>query len=281
MSFLKGRVAVLATMHGKEEVIAPILEKEFGLKVVVPQDFDSDKFGTFTMDIARTGNQLEAARRKVRAAMMLTGLDLGIASEGSFGLDPQIPLIQSNLELVVLIDDKNSLEIRGHHRSFDTNISGEYVTDIKEALKFSKRIGFPNHAVVIREDEKSKYPIFKGIKTEEELYERVQNLLQTKKNKRIYIETDMRAHMNPTRMDKIMRATEDLVSNIKSECPECGAPGFSIIDFKTGLKCSACGLPTDSPVAYVRRCQKCNLENDCEISTKPFEDPVNCSRCNP
>ena len=87
-------------MHGKEKVIAPILEKELGVKVILPQNFDSDQFGTFTGDKARTGNQLEAARLKVQAAMKLTGADIGIASEGSFGAHPSIPFIQSNLELV-------------------------------------------------------------------------------------------------------------------------------------------------------------------------------------
>lgn len=41
------RVAVLATMYHKEKVIAPILEQELGIKVIVPQDFDTDRFGTF------------------------------------------------------------------------------------------------------------------------------------------------------------------------------------------------------------------------------------------
>jgi len=58
------RVAVLATMHHKEKVIAPIIEQELGIKVIVPQDFDTDRFGTFTREVKRTGNQIEAARLK-------------------------------------------------------------------------------------------------------------------------------------------------------------------------------------------------------------------------
>lgn len=215
MSFLSGRKAVLATMHGKEKVIKPILEKEFGLEIVLPSDFDTDRFGTFTMDIERSGSQLEAARLKALSAMEIMGLDLAIASEGSFGADPRIPFIQSNLELVLLIDRKHSIEVLGAHRSGETNMSGRYVSSVEEAVNFAKEIGFPDHAVVIRNKEKGRGLVYKGIKTEEELRTRVQKLLSHLFTKRVYIETDMRAHMNPTRMDKIAKATENLVSNLK------------------------------------------------------------------
>lgn len=281
MSLFNGRTAVLATMHGKEKVIAPILEKELGLKIIVPDNFDSDQFGTFTRDIARTGNQLDAARFKVHSAMKITGIDLGIASEGSFDTDTHIPFINSNLELILLVDDKNSLEIRGHHGSLETNIAGEYVSSVEEALNFAKKIGFPEHAIVVRKKEKSKYQIYKGIRTEEELRQRVYQLLGGFLTKKIYIETDMRAHMNPTRMENIAKATENLVLNIKSECPDCKTPGFSIIDVKKGLKCSGCGLLTDSPATYIKKCQKCNLEKGVPIENKNFEDPSNCNWCNP
>ncbi len=81
MSIFKGRTAVLATMHGKEKLIAPILERELGIKIILPTNFNSDQFGTFTKDIKRTGNQLEAARNKAFAAMKIMNIDLGIASD--------------------------------------------------------------------------------------------------------------------------------------------------------------------------------------------------------
>ena len=38
-------------MHKKEEVISPILEKELGIKIIIPEEFNSDRYGTFTGDI--------------------------------------------------------------------------------------------------------------------------------------------------------------------------------------------------------------------------------------
>jgi uncharacterized protein with PIN domain len=277
----RGRVAVLATMHGKEKVIAPILEKELGIKVILPPNFDSDQFGTFTGDKERTGNQLEAARLKAQAAMRLTGVDIGIASEGSFGAHPSLPFIQSNLELVLLCDAKNNLEIKGHHRSSDTNMSGQYVSSVEEALEFAKRIGFPEHGVVVRKSEKSNASLQKGIQSEDELIRKVKSLLGGFFTKKVYIETDARAHMNPTRMEKIALATKDLVSNINSVCPDCQTPGYVISHVKTGLICGECGRPTDSHSAYVWKCQKCNTEKTIPREDKKFEDPSMCNWCNP
>lgn len=60
--------AVLATMHGKERVIAPLLEESLRLRVSLAAGLDTDRFGTFSREIARTGSQLEAARAKIFAA---------------------------------------------------------------------------------------------------------------------------------------------------------------------------------------------------------------------
>lgn len=63
----EGRTAVLATMHHKERVIAPILEPALGLRTVVPQKFDADAFGTFSREVKRVGGQREVARHKAIA----------------------------------------------------------------------------------------------------------------------------------------------------------------------------------------------------------------------
>ena len=109
--FFSGRTLVLGTKHEKEKVIAPILERELGVRVVVPDNFETDQFGTFTRETARAGNQLEAARRKVTAAMELLGADLGLASEGSFGPHRDVPFVSQNFELVLLVDKKNDIEM--------------------------------------------------------------------------------------------------------------------------------------------------------------------------
>ncbi len=84
-NYFKGRTLVLATKHEKEKVMAQILEKELGVKVVVPADFDTDQFGTFTREIKRGGDQLEATRRNGLARTVLASPVLRAQREGDWG----------------------------------------------------------------------------------------------------------------------------------------------------------------------------------------------------
>jgi hypothetical protein len=83
--FFGGRRVVLLTKHGKEQAIQPVFEARTGCALVVRADFDTDRFGTFATGVARSGSQLDAARAKARKGMGLACLDLGLASEGTFG----------------------------------------------------------------------------------------------------------------------------------------------------------------------------------------------------
>ncbi|HEY9652262.1 MAG TPA: DUF6671 family protein, partial [Coleofasciculaceae cyanobacterium] len=148
-SLFTNRVAVLATMHQKERAIAPLLEERLGLKVIVPQDFDTDAFGTFTRDIKRPGTQLEAARLKAQKALAVTGETLAIASEGTFGPHPTFPYISLNRELVILLDQANALEIVGQEASTETNYAHQSVSTLEDAYKFADEIGFPEHGLVV------------------------------------------------------------------------------------------------------------------------------------
>lgn len=269
-------------MHKKEMVMIPLFEKHLGVEIVVPSRFDSDKFGTFTREIKRAGNQLEAARAKAHAAMLSEGVDLAVASEGSFGAHPSIPFVQSNFELVLFVDKKNGREIRGHYRTPKTNMDGQYVATIEEALKFARAIGFPEHGIIIRKSEHGRSGIHKNIQTEKELIETASKMLTGLFTKRIFVETDMRAHRNPTRMEAIKNATEDLIKNIKSLCPKCQAPGFVVVEYEKGLKCSLCGMSTDLLLNDIYQCGVCNYaEKKLVNKYGKTADPQYCGYCNP
>lgn len=51
----QGRDWVIATRHGKEAVLAPILENALGLRITVPPDLDTDVLGTFSGEVPRLG----------------------------------------------------------------------------------------------------------------------------------------------------------------------------------------------------------------------------------
>ncbi len=277
-----GRKIVIATMHKKERVIAPLLEQQLGVTAIIADGLNTDKFGTFTREIKRTGSQLEVARKKAYAAMELTNTDLAIASEGSFGSHPSMPFIQSNLELVLFVDKKHGLEIRGHHRTSETNMDGEYVTNIAEVVDFAIKHGFPENGIILRMSENGRFGIHKNISTIEKLSNKAQKMLSRPFIKKIFIETDMRAHKNPVRMKAIEKATLDLIENINSHCPECESPGFVVVDFEKGLQCSLCKIPTDLPIYDIYRCEKCNFSNKKRVTKYgDLADPKYCGYCNP
>jgi hypothetical protein len=278
----EARKITIATMHQKERIIAPLLKDNLGVIPVTVEDFNTDTYGTFTGEIKRYGKQLEAAQKKAYAAMDLANTDLAVASEGSFGPHPSIPFIQSNLELIIFVDKKYGLEIRGHYRTEDTNMAGQYIKDVTEALAFANKVGFPEHGVIVRKSKDSKFGIHKNITTEKELVDVVNKMLGGLFTKQIYIETDMRAHKNPTRMKAIEQATLDLIKNIQSICPKCETPGFAITDVKEGLRCSSCSLPTQLPMYEIYVCKKCNHEHTEPVKKYgEFADPMYCDYCNP
>lgn len=272
--------AALGTKHHKEQVIAPVFLKELGITVEVPANFDTDAFGTFTLEIPRLGTQKETAVKKARAAMTALGLDVGIASEGAFGFHPLILNGTANIEIVVFIDDRNGLEIYGSNVAPAPYALSRLVSNIDEVVVFAASIDFPMHAIVLRPAEKKYQGMVKGIVTFEELKAAATSLLL--KHKTIWIETDLRAHMNESRMMSIAKATRDLAENIKRLCPKCDVPGFHKTGSKPGLPCESCGQPTDTFMIDVYTCEWCVYQQELKYpSDKKTAYAGSCDYCNP
>jgi rubrerythrin len=283
--------------------------------------FNTDDFGSFSGVIPRTGNQLEAARAKAKHAMALTPYSIAIASEGSFGPDPTVGLLPCNRELVLLLAHSKDeppfeppFEIVGQAMSLSTNFSHQVVSTQEELMAFALAAGFPAHGLLLKLQENSETPALKAIKTsittEEDLLETFRDFLQACQNQAptmgssisanahenfqnlqfqnqqnrltIQVETDMRAHMNPTRQKVIEAATWDLVQKLQSLCPQCQWPGFQVTQQISGLPCSACGFPTPLSKKAVWHCQKCHHQTHQDFPQgHPEADPAHCPLCNP
>lgn len=280
--FLKERVAAIATMHGKERAIAPILAEKLAIRSIVPPNFNTDRFGTFTREIKRKGTQIETARLKAIAAIELTGETLAIASEGSFGPHPAIPFLPSNREVVLLYDRTTDLEVIGEAISTKTNYSHRRVSSVEEALEFAEKIGFPEHGLVAIVGDREKEEIFKGINDSEQLAEIIETGLARSADKKVHLETDMRAHFNPLRLQAIEQATLDLIRKLGCSCPECNWPGFDVVECKAGLPCEWCNLPTALMLAEIHGCKKCGFKQEVLFPEgRKTANPGECHYCNP
>jgi hypothetical protein len=279
-SFFGGRSIVIASKHKKQNAMAALLEKELGVTCIVPDNLDTDLLGTFSGEIERELSPMDAARQKCMLAMELTGADLAVASEGSFGAHPLLYFLPADDELLVFIDKKNDVEIVVREISTKTNYNAKEVSTEEDLLAFAQSAQFPSHALILKDKKEGFSAIAKGIIEIKELLDRFKQFMETYGS--VYVETDMRAHLNPSRMQVIEETTEKLIKKIKSTCPSCNTPGFGIKDATPGLPCENCKAPTKSTLFHVYACQKCNHTYEAYFPNgKQEEDPTYCDRCNP
>lgn len=276
----KGKNLVIATMHNKEQVIAPIFTKSLGVTCFIPKNFDTDMFGTFTGEKVRIGNALETARAKAHRAMDLTHCDLAIASEGSFGQHPTLGFLNCDEEIMLFIDRTNKLEIWVREISLITNFNGSEIQNMEQLNEFAKKAGFPQHALIIKKSKDDLEELSKGIRNWDSLKKSFLHFQY--KYGTAYAETDMRAMYNPTRMNVIADTAKKLLKRVKSNCPICAAPGYGIVDAKPGLPCELCGFPTRSTLSVDYKCQSCQFtELKLFPHGKELEEPIFCDMCNP
>jgi hypothetical protein len=278
--FFRKRKLVIASMHQKEAVLSPLLEKHLDVEIVLTSDLNTDDFGTFSGEKERALDQVATARKKCELAMDISGCDLAIASEGSFGAHPEIFFLPCDEEILLLYDKKNKLEIIASHRSSETNYGGSDIQSIAELLTFAQKVGFPSHGLILKDAATNFSKVVKGIINEENLIKEANKFLQS--HGRFYVETDMRAMYNPSRMKVIESTAVKLIEKINSACPICKAPGFGVDSIKLGLPCSLCSTPTNSILSAIYQCLKCgHTESKDFPSGKKTEDPMYCDHCNP
>lgn len=277
-------VAALGTKHGKERVIRPVLESALGLCVDLVPDFDTDRFGTFTREIPRKGTAIETARAKATAAIHAHGnAQFGISSEGSFGPHPWVPFVARGVELVLLIERGGALELRGVDITMETNFGSASVSSLEQALSFAERVSFPSHGIIVMASrDGSPDPtgnVIKGITDPAELADVVRSTLRSQGE--AWLESDMRANFNPTRMESIARAAQALVRAAQSLCPSCAHPGYVAVERILGLPCADCGAPTTQVRAEAFRCARCERSEERGVSGPTHAEPFTCPFCNP
>lgn len=279
----QGQQAVLATMHGKEAAIAPILHRHLGLVVATAPGLDTDVLGTFTGEVARVGTIRDAAIAKARLGMQATGLPIGVASEGSYGPHPHVPFIPGGVELMVLVDDTRGVVVDDYIIDDAPAFAHAFASVGDHLTPFLDRIGSHDHALIVKPAEgDGDAPIIKGIRNRSELYQAVATCSARSRDGRALVQTDMRAHMNPTRMATLSRLASALAARLASLCPACGAPGYGQVDVETGLPCEWCGAPSVMVRHAILGCVACaHRETRPRADGKTHADPGHCPQCNP
>lgn len=274
---LEGKTAVVATMHGKQAVIEPVLAT-FGLRFLAPPVIDTDRFGTFTRDIERAGTQREALLAKARAGLEhAPDADFCVSSEGGFGPHPQVPFAVAGFEMVALLARRTGQAIIGRHLTTTTNFMQAEVRSRADVEDYAGRVSFPSHAIVVMASRDGPV-IAKGITTQDELWALCEQAIGARGS--AWLEADMRAHMNPTRMDAIAAAAADLARRLRALCPACAYPDWTA-RLREGRPCEWCETPTLDAWLEEYRCAACGHASQRIIDPDRRAEPRHCSRCNP
>lgn len=298
-SIYQGRTAVLTTKHDKSRSIAWPMSAGLGLKLIAPDDIDTDLLGTFTGEVERTGTPKETAISKARLGMRHLGIPLGIANEGSFGPHPVIFFIPGTQENMVFIDDEIGFQISEFIISESTNYNRIVANSVSEINDFLKTVKFPSHGLIVRPSaenqpsllatagglllgKKFQVPLFKGITDVVALEKAIATCKARSTDGKALVETDMRAHMNPTRQRIIRKLAIKLARRLQKVCPDCECPGWGKTDFISGLPCSECGYPSEFAKFEIHSCARCEHKQQLPRQDGlTHVEPGECQRCNP
>ena len=218
------------------------MKETTGLSIFVPPDLDTDLLGTFSGEIERKGTPGDVVVRKARFGMAAAGVPLGIASEGSFRPHNELSFSIGSHELMAFVDDDSGIVVVEDLFTLDTNFANTKAKDAASIDDFLTRIGFPSHGLIavpndrieVGHDDRVRLvledvpdqQLFKGIIDRDTLEQVVAQCAALSSDGLAHVETDMRAHLNPTRMRTIGALAAQLGRRLASACPACGAPGW-------------------------------------------------------
>lgn len=274
----KNQDVLLASMHKKEQVIAPPFRKRLSCTLQVPA-FDTDQFGTFTGEIPYKLSPYETCLLKAKTIAKYYNYPLAVASEGSFGGHPASSFVPVNHELMVFVDNMRGWIIAEQLVSQKTNYTMLTVNKDTGLDAFLKRALFPSHALILQTTS-DKRILAQGINNFELLTHYL--TLGFKTEEELHLSTDMRAMMNPTRMAVIAELADKLTQRIACLCPRCKCPGFGFKFTRGALPCALCSLPTSFYEEEVWGCiccdhQECKKRRDGLLKAESGQ----CNYCNP
>jgi hypothetical protein len=271
---------LLTTKHNKYAAVAPAFQEHLKM-TVVEHTADTDLFGTFSGEIERTLTAGQTAIAKAKMGLAETGKTLGLASEGTIGADSGIGFLNSDVEILALVDLERGIEILERFRSFDITAVKIVARPGENLDAFFEQADFPNHRLIARPNKTLSQLAIKGLATEKKVQEALSVCSNESQDGMVLIESDLRAMYSPSRQKNIAQASALLAARVLAQCPDCLSPGWGKVDVERGLPCSDC--QTDSEFALKREifgCVRCEYREPGELLAK-FASPSQCKVCNP
>lgn len=284
LSPYKDSTIFLSTKHAKSMAIAPVFFDRLGAKVIEHM-IDTDQLGTFSGEIERKHRPLDCARLKCEGTLALLGekASFVIASEGSFGPHPFLPFMPCDHEILYFIDTQRKFHLHVSLLSEKTNYAMKVIRSMDELDVFAQSAQFPSHALILRSDLHADHSlIFKGLNSIESLENAFKEIKRKSSTGLLRVETDMRAHLNPSRMAVIKELAFDLAARLSSFCPLCKTPGWGKVGEEKGLLCESCFEPSKMVFKEIFACSLCqHKEFYLRKDGLTYAPSMYCNYCNP
>ncbi|WP_372624924.1 DUF6671 family protein [Arsukibacterium sp.] len=260
-------VAML-TRHDKARLIAPAL-RPLGWQLTELDSFDTDSLGSFAGEYPRFMTAQECAFRKAALAAELSGLDIGLGSEGSFSVGP-FGIGTYNLELICCVNVAEGWVVTG--RFYGPSLARQWQLKDAAALELALADIEPEQHLLLQQGDYLKKAL---------TVSQAHNLaLLRLANGDVTLSYDLRAHLSPQRRVHIQQAADDLARRLQSDCPRCATPGFWPDKALPGLPCEACGTPTNLTRQRQARCIKCDHTTTTAVAALHASQQY-CQECNP
>uniref|UniRef100_A0A486XUC1 DUF6671 domain-containing protein n=1 Tax=Rheinheimera sp. BAL341 TaxID=1708203 RepID=A0A486XUC1_9GAMM len=260
--------AAILTRHDKARLIAPALSP-LGWQLTEITSFDTDCLGSFSGERPRFMSPYECALRKAALAAELSGLDIGIGSEGSFSPGPY-GMGTFNLELLCCVNVAQGWAVTG--RFYGPSLAQQWQIATPQQLQKALSQVSDGQYLLLQQAQR----IEKAL-TRQHAEARATALLE---QGALTLSYDLRAHLSPQRQIHIVNAATDLQQRLLSLCPECATPGFWPDKAVAGLPCEACAAPTSLTLHKVSCCQRCQFTAVQAVAASHAQ-PQYCSECNP
>ena len=179
--------------------------------------------------------------------------------------------------MVGLLERQSGKVVIGCHLTADTNFMQTEARSWGEVQTFADAIGFPSHSLVMMKS-KDGPVLAKGLSSHDEVKSICQPRFEV--GGTVWLEADMRAHLNPTRLAAVAAATADLVRRLQARCPVCQYPDW-IPRIRDGRPCAWCRRPTLEGWIEEHSCEFCGHRIEQCIEPGRKGDPGHCTYCNP
>lgn len=268
--------ALLVTKHGKQHLLAPVFGVNgWNLEVAWA---DTDVLGTFSGDVPRRHSPLETVRRKAILGVGLGDAPWVVASEGT--IRSAWPGLVYDVELVVLASRDSRTLVVGRAVGYGiraVKFKVDSTTTEEEIIRRCADADLPRHHLLVAAPDHRDAAIG-ALARVDDVLDACHRLVRPQGT--LIVQTDLRAHLCPSRQPVIIDAAKDLMNRMSQECPRCNAAGFGETDLIPGRSCADCGSPTQAAIAQRWVCPTCGFDEDRPIKGESAS-PSHCSWCNP